>query len=193
MNGDAGKLITIGTLTAADVDGAYHIFETTIPEAYRQEGIGSLLDEIQEEIEHKKTIVQSVLQHESDLEPTITSPFFFVARKEDKVVGTISYGPCGKVVQECTNHRLDHVGTLGSLYVLPELQGQGIASALIAALVTELQKRGITQFCLDSGYRIAQQKWRRKFGEPYVVTKDYWGEGSENMVWLCEVQDFAGK
>lgn len=193
MNGDAGKLITIGTLTAADVDGAYHIFETTIPEAYRQEGIESLLDEIQEEIEHKKAIVQSVLQHESDLEPTTTSPFFLIARKEDKVVGTISYGPCGKVVQECTNHRLDHVGTLGSLYVLPELQGQGIASALIAALVTELQKRSITQFCLDSGYRIAQQKWRRKFGEPYVVTKDYWGEGSENMVWLCDVQDFTGK
>lgn len=98
MPRDAGKLITIGTLTTADVDGAYHIFETTIPEAYRQEGIGSLLDEIH-----------------------------------------------------------------------------------------------ITQFCLDSGYRIAQQKWRQKFGEPYVVTKDYWGEGSENMVWLCEVQDFTGK
>lgn len=183
-------MITIGTLTATDVDGAYHVFETTIPAAYSQEGIGSLLEEIQHEIELKKAVAQAYLRHGSVLGAP-TAPIFLMTKKENKVVGTISYGPCSKVIQDCTNHRLDQVGELGALYVLPELHGQGIASALVTALVTQLQERGIKQFCLDSGYRIAQQKWRRKFGEPYAVVKDYWGEGSENMVWLCAVQDFA--
>ncbi|QKS59101.1 hypothetical protein HUB98_24795 [Paenibacillus barcinonensis] len=55
---------------------------------------------------------------------------------------------------------------------MPELHGQGIASAWIIALVIEL-------------------KWRREFGESYTVVNDYWGEGTDHMVWLCEVQDFT--
>lgn len=192
MNGDVENLVTVTPLTAADVEGAYGVFETTIPSAFSQEGLGSLLEDIQHEITHKKSRVQAFLQHDFDSEAA-NAPMVLVARIEGKVVGTISYGPCGEAIRDCTNHRLDQIGELGTLYVLPELQGQGIASALITALVTELQRRGITQFCLDSGYRIAQQKWRQKFGEPYAVVNNYWGEGADHMVWLCEVQDFAVK
>ncbi|MBB6021191.1 GNAT superfamily N-acetyltransferase [Paenibacillus sp. JGP012] len=192
MNGDGEKLVTITPLTTADVEGAYEVFETTIPAAFSQEGLGSLLEDIWNEITHKKSRVQAFLQRDLNSEAANT-PMFLVARNEGKVVGTISYGPCGDAIRDCTNHRLDQIGELGTLYVLPELHGQGIASALIAALVTELQRRGITQFCLDSGYRIAQQKWRQKFGEPYAVVNNYWGEGADHMVWLCEVQDFTVK
>ncbi|WP_458462588.1 GNAT family N-acetyltransferase [Paenibacillus sp.] len=182
--------ITIDLLTLSDANGAYQVFETTIPAAFDQEGIGSLLDDIQDEIGHKKAMIHTALQAEDYIEASV---FFLVAKMGDVIVGTISYGPCGEEIRECTDNRLNDIGELGSLYVLPEVQGQGIGSALILALVTELQRRGIKQFCLDSGYRIAQKKWQRKFGEPYVVAKNYWGEGTDHMIWLCEVQDFIVK
>ena len=179
--------ITIEPLTRSDADGAYQVFKTTIPAAFEQEGIGSLLDDIQDEIAHKRALIHTTLQPDHNKEANI---FFLVAKMGKSIVGTISYGPCGEEIRECTEGRLNDIGELGSLYVMPEVQGQGIGSALIVALVTELQRRGIKQFCLDSGYQIAQKKWQRKFGEPYVVVKNYWGEGTDHMVWLCNVQDF---
>ncbi|WP_405158856.1 GNAT family N-acetyltransferase [Paenibacillus sp. FSL H8-0283] len=179
--------ITIEPLTRSDADGVYQVFETTIPAAFDQEGIGSLLDDIQDEIAQKKAMIHKALQAKDNIDASV---FFLVAKRGDVIVGTISYGPCGKEIRECTEGRLNDIGELGSLYVLPEVQGQGVGSALILALVTELQRLGIQQFCLDSGYQIAQKKWQRKFGEPYVVANNYWGEGTDHMVWLCEVQDF---
>ncbi|WP_244898307.1 GNAT family N-acetyltransferase [Paenibacillus xylanexedens] len=182
--------ITIEPMTRSDAEGAYRVFETTIPAAFEQEGIGSLLDDIQHEIAHKRALIHTALQPDHNKEANV---FFLVAKMGKSIVGTISYGPCGEEIRECTDQRLNDIGELGSLYVLPEVQGQGIGSALILALGTELQRLGIQQFCLDSGYRIAQQKWQRKFGEPYVVAKNYWGEGTDHMVWLCKVQDFIVK
>lgn len=46
--------ITIEPLTRSDADGVYQVFKTTIPAAFDQEGIGSLLDDIQDEITQKK-------------------------------------------------------------------------------------------------------------------------------------------
>ncbi|WP_440117821.1 GNAT family N-acetyltransferase [Paenibacillus sp. QZ-Y1] len=181
-------LISILPLTSSDLEGAYQVFETSIPFAFNQEGIGSLHEDIQGEIEHKKALLHSALHSDNTKKSNV---FFLLAKRDDRIVGTISFGPCGKEIQECTDHQLNNIGELGSLYVLPEVQGQGIASALIQALVTELQRRGIQQFCLDSGYRTAQKKWQRKFGEPYAVAKNYWGEGTDHIVWLCEVKDFT--
>jgi len=62
-----------------------------------------------------------------------------------------------------------------------------VGSALINAMVAHLYKQGLDQFCLDSGYKRAQKRWLRKFGEPYKVVKDYWGPDIDNMIWLCKV------
>jgi GNAT superfamily N-acetyltransferase len=83
------------------------------------------------------------------------------------------------------------VGELGSLYVLPSYQGQGVGSALIKGMAISLKKQGIDQFCLDSGYKRAQKRWLRKFGEPYKTVKDYWGPDSVHMVWLCKINDYV--
>ena len=64
-------------------------------------------------------------------------------------------------------------------------------SSLIQAMMNELHDRGIDHFSLDSGYKEAQCRWIRKFGEPYLVAKDYWGPGKDHMIWLCQVKDFV--
>jgi GNAT superfamily N-acetyltransferase len=77
--------------------------------------------------------------------------------------------------------------------VLPEFQNRGIGSQLISTLIEELHRNGIERFCLDSGYKRAQKKWVHKFGEPYMIVKDYWGEGSDHIIWLCSVQKFIAE
>lgn len=187
-------------LTAEDREEACRVFEQTIPEAFAAEGLGHLhlIEDIREEIEGKIQLVDAALgaapgfDSRGDGPQAVESPVFFLAAKiAREVVGIISFGPCGKEIRECTQHALDEVGELGSLYVLSAYQGQGIGSALIEAMAKALRERGIERFCLDSGYKRAQQKWLRKFGEPYAVAKDYWGPGQDHMVWLCQVEDYV--
>ena len=114
---------------------------------------------------------------------------FLVAKIDNRVIGTISFGPCGSDIKKCTNNELDAIGELGSLCVLPDFQGKGVGSALIHAMIKYLAELGVRYFCLDSGYQQAQRKWLRKFGEPYRIAKDYWGKGLDHMVWLYRVVD----
>jgi N-acetylglutamate synthase-like GNAT family acetyltransferase len=176
--------LVISNVSESDILPACRVFEQSIPDAFEQEGLGHLKEDIQQEIEHKKQLL-----HKS-LNLADANISFLIAKVNEEVIGTISFGSCGEEIRLCTANQLDDVGELGSLYVLPSCQGQGVGSALIKAMVSHLNKQGIDQFCLDSGYKRAQTKWLRKFGEPYTVAKDYWGHGSDHMVWQCKVSDF---
>lgn len=179
MNG-----LTITKFSLSDFNQACHVFETVIPHAFEQEGIGHLTDDMREEIEYKINMLRSAGKGD---EP---KTHFWLAKQNGVVVGTISFGPSNQDLNACTGHQLAQVGELGSLYILPAHQGRGIASALIKEVAIYLHSRGIEEFCLDSGYRRAQEKWKRKFGEPYAAVKDYWGPGTVHLVWLCRVSDF---
>ena len=173
--------LTIIIPTKDDLKSTYNVFEESITDAFEKEGLGHLKEDILNEIEYKKHLINSSVDSiDSDI-------YFFVAKIDDNVIGTISFGTCGNDIKKCTNNQLDTIGELGSLYVLPDYQCKGVGSALIYTMIEYLHKLEIKQFCLDSGYRGAQKRWLRKFGEPYKVVKDYWGENNDHMIWLCEV------
>ena len=169
-----------------DLEPTCQVFERVIRDAFEKEGLGHLEEEITGEILHKKKMLEEAMNGQSPV-------FFLVARWKGQVIGTISFGPCGEIIRACTDGALEDIGELGSLFVLPEKQNQGIGSQLIHAMIHELHRRGIETFCLDSGYKRAQKRWVRKFGEPYRIAKDYWGEGSDHMIWLCKASDFMRK
>lgn len=177
--------LTISKLTSGDRSAANRIFEISITDAFEQEGLGDLREDIDQEIEGKKELLKSAICG------TNPGTFFLLASVEGEAAGTISFGPCGEDIRVCTGGRLNRVGELGSLYVLPQYQNRGIGSALIRSMAGWLNEQEIGQFCLDSGYTRAQQKWLRKFGEPYVNVPDYWGPGNPHMVWLCKVKDYV--
>lgn len=175
--------------TKDDFSSTCTVFELSIRDAFERDGLGHLKEDIKKEIEEKKNLLTySLVNPDSDVH-------FFAAKLGGNVIGTISFGPCGDDIKIVTNNELADVGELGSLYVLPQFQRSGIGSALITAMINHLNKQGIEQFCLDSGYKQAQQIWLKKFGTPYAIAQDYWGEGYDHMVWLCSVRDFqtAGK
>lgn len=175
---------TIHRLASEDLQSAFRVFEEAIPDAFEQQGIGHDKPSIEGEIESKKQLVRRSLDQAED------RVMFLVAKRGEEVVGTVSFGPCGQEIRVCTDRELDEVGELGSLYVRPSAQNQGIGSALIGELIALLKARGVERFCLDSGYWAAQKRWRRKFGEPYKIVEDFWGPASPHMIWLCEVKDF---
>ncbi|WP_310829179.1 GNAT family N-acetyltransferase [Paenibacillus pedocola] len=177
--------LTISRLTPEDKEAATRIFEISITDAFEQEGLGDLYEDIQNEIEWKNKLVLSSLSGDNP------DNFFMLAKLDGTAAGTISFGPCGEDIRGCTGGELNDTGELGSLYVLPQFQGQGVGSALIKSMAAWLRRQGIQQFCLDSGYKRAQQRWLRKFGVPYKTVQHYWGRGNDHMIWLCKVKDFT--
>ncbi len=176
--------LLISNPTQADRKSACQVFEISITDAFEKQGLGDFKEDIQGEIIHKKHMLDASLdQTDSDI-------YFLIAKLDEIVIGTISFGACGEDIKKCTENQFHNIGELGSLFVLPQYQGQGVGSALINAMVTYLFNKGIDQFCLDSGYKLAQKRWIRKFGAPYKVVKNYWGSDSDHMIWFCKVSDF---
>ena len=176
--------LTIVRPTKEDIKSIYNVFEKTITNAFEKEGISYLKDDILDEIESKKQLLHIALLNND------TTVYFLVARINNEVIGTISYSPCNDDVKKFTNNKLEYIGELGSLYVLPNYQNMGVASELIHSLIEHLHKIGVKQFCLDCGYKLAQKRWLKKFGNPYKIVKDYWGKDYDHMIWLCDVKDY---
>lgn len=181
----------------ADEPAVFRVFELAIEDAFAQEGLTDNEDDIAYEISHKSDKLRAALdaaeaageEAERSCGGVPPQPFFLIAELDGEAVGTISFGPCGELIRELSGGRLNGIGELGSLYIRPDLQGRGIGSRLIAAMMRELRARGIANFCLDSGYGRAQQRWRRKFGEPYVWAENYWGPGAHHAIWHCRVDE----
>lgn len=174
------RIIVPGVPDRSDI---VHVLEQSIGDAFAQEGLGHLTDEVQGIIEEKMAVYDMYLKDGG------CGTRFLAATHREQVIGVISFGPRGPAIRECAGAALADIGELGTLYVLPDYQNQGVGSALIRALLEQLAAEGVEQFCLDSGFARAQQRWRRKFGAPYVTVPNYWGPGSANMVWLCNVRD----
>ncbi|KLU64247.1 acetyltransferase (GNAT) family protein [Desulfosporosinus acididurans] len=174
--------LVISILTQAEIRGASLVFETTIPDAFNNEGLGHRQEDIHREIAHKKQLLKS------SLDKSNYPLCFMIAILNGTVIGTISFGSCGEDIKKCTENQLNDIGELGSLFILPPYQGQGVGSELINTMLKHLSKQGIEWFCLDSGYKNAQKRWLRKFGEPHKVVKDYWGSNYDHMIWLCRVK-----
>ncbi len=167
----------------SDRPGILHVLERSIEDAFAQETLEHRDDEIRDLVGEKAAM------YDESLADGGHGIRFLAAKQGQQVIGVISYGPCGTAVRECTGEALAGIGELGTLYVLPEYQNQGIGSALIQALLQQLAREGVEQFCLDGGFKGSQKRWLCKFGAPYVTVPDYWGPGADSMVWLCRVRD----
>lgn len=168
-----------------DIDALHVFFKETIPHTWEKEGVGDCVDEIQSEIIEKMAYLKK------DVETNGRNHFFFIACTQDKIVGTIAYGLCGPLINNCTDGKYKDMGEIGSVFILPDYQKKGIGTLLLNAMLIILHGRHIEEFVLDSGYSQAQNVWKKKLGEPTHVLKDHWGEGADHMVWHCKTADLS--
>lgn len=152
-------------------------FDAVLLDTFQQNGIAHLIAERQQEMAEKRHF----LAH--DLTTGGTQWYFLIAKVGEKVVGTIQYGPSNALINTCTGDALKDVVEIGTVFVGPEYQGQGVGRLMMASILKVLEEKGIREFCLDSGYPLAQAHWCKQLGEPQYHLVDYWGPGADHMIW----------
>lgn len=174
--------IDIRRPSRADVAELHSLFRKVISDTYRKEGIGDLVDDMEAEIKTKEDYL------EKDLSSNGEDRYFLIADIGGRIDGTIEFGPASSLIRECTGGELGALMEVGTVFVHPEYQRKGIGGLLLKAIFHELANRGIVECCLDSGYRNAQQIWKKKFGEPAFVLKGFWSEGFDHMIWKINIR-----
>jgi N-acetylglutamate synthase-like GNAT family acetyltransferase len=166
-----------------DAELINEFFQIVIRDTFERNGISDLVDTITEEIKDKRRCLNQ------DIESDGKNRFFLIAKEGEKIVGSIEYGPSNDLIISCTNGELKDVVEIGTVFVHPDYQDKGIGSRMLDLIFKEMEKKGIKELCLDSGYKTAQKIWLRKFGKPEYHLKDYWGEGFDHMVWRLNMKD----
>lgn len=160
-----------------DLDNLNLFFRVVIEDTFEREGIAHLVDDIESEIIEKQKYLKL------DLDSNRENRYFLLAIINNQIIGTIEYGPVSKLISDLTNGELQDLVEVGTVFVRPDYQGKGIGTLLWNAMYLTLQSKGIDEFCLDSGYSNAQKIWKKKFGKPDYLIKDYWSEGNDHMIW----------
>ncbi|MFT4413796.1 N-acetyltransferase family protein [Fredinandcohnia humi] len=164
-----------------DVKELHAFFRTVITDTFQKEGIGELVEDIEEEVETKVKYLAS------DLESGGEKRYFLIAAKKGKIIGTIEYGPASNLIAKCTDYVLKDLNEVGTVFVHPDYQGMGIGNLLLQSIYNVFHEQGIGEVCLDSGYKRAQTIWKKKFGEPDFLIENLWGEGFHHMIWRVTV------
>ncbi len=168
-----------------DIKDLNSFFRTVITDTFTKEGIGERLNDINDEIKVKEKYL------ESDFESDGVKRYFLIALNGEKIIGSIEYGPISDLISNCTNNAFKELIEVGTVFVHPDYQRIGVGNFLLEKMYFTLQNKGIEEFCLDSGYSSAQKIWKKKFGDPNYLLKDYWGKGYDHMIWKIKVSDWV--
>ncbi len=158
-------------------------FRMVLIDTFNKNEISELIDTLNDEIEDKRCCLNQ------DFESAGKDRCFLIAKDKDQVVGSAEYGPSNDLILSCTNGELKEVKEIGTVFVHPDYQRKGIGSKMLISLFLEMRRDGIEEFCLDSGYKIAQRIWIKKLGKPQYHLKNYWGEGADHMIWRKKIED----
>ncbi|MDF2842890.1 MAG: N-acetyltransferase [Herbinix sp.] len=158
-------------------------FEMMLKDTFEANGVSNLTELLEEEIQvKKKYILQDVTTDGKDR-------FFLLAVYDGEIIGSIEYGASNEVLNSCTNNKMKDILEIGTVFVHPKYQKQGISSILLNKIFQELDRKLIQEVCFDSGYKIAQSVWRKKFGSPAYCFNDYWAVGFPHMIWRVKVKE----
>jgi GNAT superfamily N-acetyltransferase len=166
-----------------DEEELNRFFKIVITDTFAREGLAEMVKDINNEIEIKKKYLKD------DFDSDGERRYFLIALDHDTIIGTIEYGAASELITNCTAGELKDMVEVGTVFVRPDYQRNGIGNFLLNEMMLTLQQKGISEFCLDSGYTNAQKIWKQKFGEPDFLLRDYWAEGYHHMIWRLKVKN----
>ncbi len=158
-------------------------FQLVLIDTFHKNEISDLIDTLEHEIEDKRCCL------DQDLESAGGKRYFLIAKDQQHIVGSVEYGPANDLILSCTNGDLKETKEIGTVFVHPQYQRMGIGSRLFYSILLEMKKAGLEEFCLDSGYKIAQKIWINKLGSPQYHLKDYWGKDADHMIWRRNIDE----
>ncbi len=173
--------VTIEKALLADEAQICNFFELMLIDTFKKNDIWDMEELLKDEIEEKGMFI-----HEALTEPN-TQRHFLVAKLEGNIVGTIAAGPANKDILEGSGGACDGWLEIGTVFVHPDYQGKGLGNLMIEAIETWMKTQSVSQYSLDSGYKLAQKTWTKKYGEPTYLLKDHWAEGADHMIWCVKL------
>ena len=165
-----------------EIDSIEKFFAIVLKDTFEKNGIGDL-KALEEEIQNKKRCIRQ------DFESDGKDRHFLLAEYNNSLIGSAEYGISNELLNQCTRHKFRDVLEIGTVFVHPGYQRRGISSLLLSGTFQNLYDREVKEICFDSGYRIAQKIWCKRFGDPEYCFRDYWGKGSHYMIWKVKVED----
>ena len=125
--------IRIRRPTEDDKDRLVKFFKIVVVDTFIKEGIEEMVEDLEEEIESKKQYLENDLKSNGELR------CFLIAEYEGCIVGTIEYGPASDLINSCTHGKYKNLYEIGTVFVRPDFEGQGIGKILLYAMSHELQ------------------------------------------------------
>lgn len=174
-------MINYEMLSISDESKLHDFFTMTLTHTFSNNGISDDED-LQVEINKKMAYVKAYFEYHED--------YFMVAKDGDLLVGIIGFYQPNAIIKSLLGDSVDGIKEMGSLYVHPDYQNQGIGSTLIEKMIQYLKAQGIRQYCFDCGYNKSIQTWTRKFGEPTYFYKDHWDIGNHHAIWMIDLEEY---
>lgn len=171
--------VSIQILQEEDLEEARNFWQEVIADTARKENIANVRKLVEDELRRILSNIDSSLKGEPEC--------YFIARLDQLMIGSIAIGQPNDLIR--THMDLDAVPEIKSVYVHPDYQGKGIGRMLFQSVLMDLRRCGAKQFCLDCGYRRAQVFWQQLLGPPSLLLQAYWGEGSDHMIWLQDIEE----
>ncbi len=119
------------------------------------------------------------------------SHHYFLAQKDNKVVGMIAYlQPCEavKLAMKSLKIKSSSIIEIVAVYVHPDHQRKGIGSMLFKKMKGILHKNNIDYFAVSTGYKKGRAFWTKKLGEVSVLFPTYYS-GHPCSAWIRKVGD----
>lgn len=156
------------------------LWKKVIDQAFIEEGLDQYHNP-SHELEFKMKQFDAALTQEST--------HYFLAFKNNFLIGTIAYGsPPNSGILKRTNQALKDKVEIGSLYIDPTLQKHGYGSVLLIFLLEYLLENGVYEVCFDSIIETSKKIWSRMFGEPKYKIRSKKHDFT-HMIWLVNVKD----
>jgi len=103
---------------------------------------------------------------------------------QGRVIGVMGIYPVDPEMQQYVT--TDNPREINNAYVADDVRGSGAGKSLVKKLESIGLQRGYKELVLNSGPRYKEtgwEFWKRVYGEPVDVAKDYYGPGYDAMVW----------
>ncbi|WP_215146235.1 GNAT family N-acetyltransferase [Exiguobacterium qingdaonense] len=166
------------SLEQSDVKSLQRLFMESLSDLIRREHFEDA-DLLDEEVARLNTTIQD---HFDDDQVQL-----YVIEQEGVIIGAGALLPPNEII---TGHMELERGAveLGSVYVSPRMQRQGVGRFLLEEMKREMRARHLQFIYLDAGFPSAQAYWKKRLGNPSLVLEHYWGPGASHMIWKVDIK-----
>ena len=176
--------VTITTLKKEHLKNIFQLIRKTVESTFQREGFTDV-EIMNGEIDRINKRFETLAENSGESK-------VLVALVNTRVVGTIGIDKLSESflkIFKKTKLKVDgqKIIEICLVYVLPEYQGQRIATKLINQIFEYIKSNKYSYYALYSGYAHTIPIWRKFFGEEKCMLKSYFADAADCYIWLNKI------